>query len=118
MTFFANNAGGSDYDVNAVTILINTTTSTDIDLSSRGFVGFVIPSAFTGTAVTFTGSVDGTNFFALYNSDNTAYSITVGTSRFYCLNPADFLGMRYVRLVSGSSEAAARTISIATRSFS
>lgn len=117
MTFFATNAGGSDFDTNAVTIANGGTTSTSLDLSARGLVGFITPAALTGTAFTFTGSVDNSTFVALYNSDNTAYSITVGTSRFYCLNPADFLGMRYVKIVSNGSEAAERTITVTTRSF-
>lgn len=117
MTFFATNAGGSNFDVDAVTIALNASTSSTHDLMTNGFVGFIIPSAFTGTAITFTGSADGTNFFALYNSDNSAFSITVSTSRYYCLNPADFLGMRYVRLVSNGTEAAARTITVISRSF-
>lgn len=117
MTFFATNAGGSNFDTNTVTIAINTTTSTALDLSTNGFVGLIIPSAFTGTAITFTGSIDNSTFTALYNSDNSAFSITVSASRYYCLNPADFLGMRYVKIVSNASEAAARTITVVSRSF-
>lgn len=117
MAFFRTNAGGSDFNTNAVTIAINASTSSSLDLGANGFVGFIIPSAFTGTAVTFTGSIDDSTFTALYNADNSAFSITVSASRYYCLNPADFLGMRYVRLVSNGSEAAARTITVITRSF-
>lgn len=117
MTFFATNAGGSNFDTNVVTIPISTSTSTSIDLSSNGFVGFITPAALTGTAFTFTGSIDDSTFTAIYNSSNTAYSITVGTSRYYMLNPADFLGCRYVRIVSNGTEAAARTITVITRSF-
>lgn len=115
MTFFATNAGGSDFDVNSVTIA--TTTSTTIDLGSKGFVGIIMPAAFTGTAITFTGSVDNSTFVALYNSDNSAFSITVSASRYYVLNPADFLGCRYVRIVSNATEGASRTLTVLTRSF-
>jgi len=118
MTFFATNAGGSNFDIDAVTIAINSTTSTALDLSSNGFVGFITPGTLTGTAFTFTGSIDNSTFVALYNSDNSAFSITVGASRYYCLNPADFLGMRYVKIVSNQTEAAARSITVMTRSFS
>jgi len=117
MTFFATNAGGSNFDSNTVTIAINTTTSDVIDLGSNGFVGIILPSAFTGTAITFTGSIDNSTFTALYNSSNSAFSIAVAASRYYILNPADFLGTRYVKLVSNASEAAARTITVVTRSF-
>lgn len=117
MTFFATNAGGSDFNTNVVTISNGGTTSTAIDLSSLGFVGFILPSAFTGTAITFTGSIDNSTFTALYNSSNSAYSITVAASRYYMLNPADFMGSRYIKLVSNATEGGARTISVITRSF-
>lgn len=115
MAFFATNAGGSNFDTNSVTIA--TTTSTVLDLKANGFVGFITPAALTGTAFTFEGSIDNSTFTALYNADNSAFSITVSASRYYCLNPADFLGMRYVRLVSNATEGAARTVTVITRSF-
>lgn len=117
MTFFATNAGGSDFNTNAVTIANGATTSSALDLSTNGFVGFIMPAAFTGTAVTFTGSIDNSTFTALYNSDNSAFSITVSAARYYCLWPADFLGMRYVKIVSNATEGGARTITVITRSF-
>lgn len=117
MTFFATNAGGSDFNTNVVTIAISTTTSEAIDLGSLGFVGIILPSAFTGTAITFTGSIDNSTFTALYNSNNSAYSIAVSASRYYMLNPADFMGSRYIKLVSNATEAAGRTITVITRSF-
>lgn len=119
MTFFQNtNGSGVDQDTNTVTIAQGASTSSSINLGSKGLVGFITPASLTGTAFTFTGSIDGSTFVAIYNSDNTAYSITVGTSRYYILNPADFLGTRYVRIVSNGTEAAARTITFLSRSFS
>lgn len=117
MTFFATNAGGSNFDVDAVTIALNGTVSSAYDLKTNGFVGFVTPATLDGTAFTFQGSPDGTTYTALYNSANVAFSITVATSRYYILNPADFLGCRYVKIVSGSTETAARTITVIARSF-
>jgi hypothetical protein len=42
------------------------------------------------------------------------YSVTVGTSRYVALDPAVFAGVKWVKVVSGSSEAAERTITIVT----
>lgn len=117
MTFFATNAGGSNFDVDAVAIDINSTTSAVIDLNANGFVGFIMPAAFTGTAVTFSGSVDNIAFADLYNASNIIFSITVSAARYYCLNPSDFLGMRYVKIVSNATELAERRIAVITRSF-
>lgn len=75
-------------------------------------IAIVVPAAFTGTTIKFQASIDqGTTFFALYN-EATEYSVTVSTSRYVALNPNVFEGVACVRLVSGSSEAASRTISV------
>lgn len=82
------------------------------DVSSGSFS---IPAAFTGTAVTFTGSdtADGT-FVAIYNASNAAVSITVAINRAYPL-PAECFGFKFIKIVSGSSEAAERTIKVTTK---
>jgi len=105
------------YTSTELTIAISTTTSGAISLETKGLVGILMPAAFTGTVLTFSGSPDGTTYGNLYNADNTAYSITVAVDRFYMLNPADFLGASYVKIVSGSTEAAARILSVITRNF-
>ena|SRR3990167_5922917 len=117
MSFFRIRGIGVDLESHVLTIASGATTATTLDLQSKGFVGMQIPSAFTGTAVTFTGSMDGTTFVAIYNSENSAYSVTVSASRYYILNPADFLGARYVRIVSNGAEGDDRTIIASTRSF-
>lgn len=116
MPFYNLPSVGMETGTNTVTISSGQTASGALDLRGRAFVGFIMPAAFTGSSVTFQGSADGTNFYALYNSDNTQFSITVSTSRYYCLNPADFLGMQQLKIVSGSAEGADRDITIVTRS--
>lgn len=71
---------------------------------------FAIPSQFTGAAITFEGSNedDGT-FTPLYTAANAAVSITVAASRAYPL-PAEAMAWRFIKLVSGGAEAAARSI--------
>ena len=119
MAFFGVPDTGAEFNIDVVSIATSAQTSTAIDLSSRGLVGFQMPSAFTGTTVTFVGTHDDENgtYQALYNSDNTAFSITVAVDRQYVLCPSDFLGVRYVKFVSGSAEAASRSIVVTTRSF-
>jgi hypothetical protein len=95
-----------------VTIASSGTTSTALTLQGgRVPLAIVTPSALTGAAFTFQASTDGTNFFNLYN-EATQYSVNVGASRYIALNPDVFHAIRYIRIVSGSSEAALRTISI------
>lgn len=95
-----------------VTIASSGTTSTALTLQGgRVPIAIVTPSALTGTAFTFQASTDGTNFFNLYN-EATQYSVAVNVSRYIALNPDVFQAIRYIRIVSGSAEAALRTISI------
>jgi hypothetical protein len=78
-------------------------------------VGILMPSAFTGATIELEGSIDGTNFYDIYNTDGSALSITVGTDRLIALVPSDLACVRYLRIVSASSEAAERTINIIVR---
>lgn len=93
-----------------VTIASAGSTSTSITMQGgRVPLAILTPASLTGTAFTFECSVDGTNFYDLYNGA-TEYSVTVAASRYIALNPDVFQAVRYVRIVSGSSEAASRTI--------
>lgn len=74
--------------------------------------GFVMPAAFTGASVSFKVSLDGTNFYPLYDSTNSLVSITVAASRAYTLPADTFNGWPYMKIVSGASEAAQRTITV------
>ena len=73
-----------------------------------------MPAAFTGTALTFQVS-DGYGFLALYDEYGTAKSITVAASRAIMLSPAEFWFTQRMKLVSGTAEAAARTVKLVCR---
>ena len=81
-----------------------------------------LPAAFTGTTVTFTGSTldEGnsgnpfTTYGAIYNSAG-QISYAVAANRVVALNPADFAGVRSLKIVSGSNEGADRLIAILYR---
>lgn len=100
------------------TIANGQTVSGAVDLNDLVFAGFMTPAAFTGTAVTFQGSVDGANYAQICDDTGTALSVTVTTSKSYSINPIYFLGYTHIKLVSGSSEAAARDLTVfATRAL-
>jgi hypothetical protein len=65
----------------------------------------------TGTAFTFEGSIDGSTFRALYD-EGTQYSVNVGTSRYVALKRQVMEPCKYLKVISGSSEAALRTITL------
>lgn len=99
-----------DYDT--VTIASGQTVSTAIQLDGMIPIGIIMPAAFTGTAMKFQFSQDDSTFTALYNVSGNEVSITVGTSRWIGLDKEDFYGAKSMKLVSGSTEAVERTITI------
>lgn len=92
-----------------VSIANGQTTSGVIDTNNYESIAFVLPAAFTGASVSFSVSQDNSTYAALYASGNTLQSVTVTQGRAYAI-PADALNFRYVKIVSASSEAGARTI--------
>lgn len=98
--------------------IANGTTTTDV-IPTGGFVpvGIELPAAFTGTTVTFTVASSATGTFQpLYNSAG-AVSYTVAQGRYIAIDPKDFYGVAFFKIVSGSSEGAARAFTVALRGF-
>lgn len=102
----------------SATILINTQETSVIETGGFCLCGILLPASFTGTAVTFEASVDGTNFFAVKSTTSgSALSYTVAQGTYAAIDPKDFQGIQYLKIKSGSSEAAARTLICAMKGF-
>lgn len=99
------------------TIHSGNTTSDIVDLSDLAMTGIIIPIAFTGTAITFNGSMDNINYYPLYNTAGTQLSITVAPDRWIEFTPGDFCAVRYLSFVSNATEGADRNLIIVTRSL-
>jgi hypothetical protein len=99
-----------------VTIASSGTISTAANLGDGVLTMLLMPATFTGTAVTFqvAESADGT-YRALTDSAGAAVSVTVAASKAVALNPTTFLGVRHIKVVSGSAEGGARTVTLVTR---
>jgi hypothetical protein len=83
-------------------------------------VAILMPGTFTGTSMTFQGSLDGTTFTNLYDTSGTEVSITVAASRLISLEAIFFPAIPYLKVRSGTAgsptaEGGARTLSIVTR---
>lgn len=92
------------------------TESANIALNGMCLCGIFFPAAFTGTAVTFEASLDGTTFFAVKSTTSgTSLSYTVAQGEYVAINPVDFQGIATLRIVSGSSEGAARTLNLSLK---
>ena len=89
------------------------TTSGPVDLTEWLLAGFMLPDTFTGTALTFEAAPteDGT-YRSVTNSSGTAISVTVATDAHVLIEPQTFAGVRWLKIVSGSTEGADRTIGL------
>ena len=97
------------------TIAISTTTSDAVDLDGLALVGLHMPAAFTGTALTFSVNDGEGTYNVLADGAGADVSKTVAASKFINLAPSDFAGVNKIKLISGSSEAAAREIRLVLR---
>lgn len=95
-----------------VTIASGGTASGAARLDRAVPVGLITPAALTGTALTFQASADGTTYVPVYTTAGAAVSATVAASRYVPLDPATFRGALYLKVVSGSAEAADRAITL------
>lgn len=96
-----------------ITIANGETTSGAIQTHwNKGFsLGVLqIPAAFTGTSMTFEGSLDGGTTFAPIYAESSHYAVQVGADRMVSLKLTVFAGFTHVKLVSNASETGDRTI--------
>jgi hypothetical protein len=85
-----------------------------IGLGGRTIVGIYTPSGLTGTTLTFTvcDTLGGT-YVALNDPDTgAALSLVVAASKYYAIDPIIFIGPRYVKVVSGSTESGGDIITL------
>lgn len=111
---------GIEVLVNVSTIANATSLAPAIDLAGTTLAGIIIPSAWTAANLTFSVSTDNVTFNDLYDSVGTEVNVTAAASRFIRLSPSDWLGVRYLKVRSGTaavpvSQAAARAISLVTK---
>lgn len=76
----------------------------DCGATSRAF-RLVMPAAWTAAGLTVQSSADGITFSNLYTTAGAEYTITTDASRDVILPLADFIGIRYFRLRSGTAGA-------------
>ena len=90
------------------------------DISGTSLVGYIMPAAWTSADITLQASVDGTNFYDLYDEFGNEITHNVDASRFIALAPSDLVSVRHIKFRSGTSAAATnqgaeRVITLVTR---
>lgn len=92
------------------------TKSSAIDTAGLSLCGILL-GAFTGTTITFevSDAIDGTFVPLKSGTSGAALSYTVAANTFAAIDPKDFLGVRFLKIVAGSSQAADRTLKLALK---
>jgi len=109
---------GSNIVQNVTTLIASgQSTSAAIDTKGRQLVGIYFPSAFTGGTVTFQGSPAFTGTYGTINQQDSAsdYFITVPLNDYQPVDLSVFAGVRYLKIVSTSTEALDRTLTLALK---
>ena len=99
-----------------VTIANGASLSDAIDLGGRKLVAIDMPAAWTAASLTFQASADGTTYDNLYDGA-TERAVVVGASYYSALNIGDWVGVKFLKVRSGTAgspvnQAAARTITL------
>ena len=97
------------------TVAANGTTTDEIDLGrGQQLVGLFVPSTFDGTTLTFTASdVSGGTFVTVQDGARSSAALTVTTtaSRYIPIdNLAYIAGLRYIKIVCGSTQTTTSTV--------
>lgn len=91
----------------AVPVIIadNATTSPEADLRDRVLCGVFLPAGFLGTSLTFlAAAATGGTFLTIQDGEGADYTVTVAASKFVPVDPTKFVGVRFLKVKSGSSE--------------
>jgi hypothetical protein len=78
--------------------------SASVDLANGRLVGIQMPDTWTAAALTFQASYDGITYADVYDG-SVERNYTVAANRYLQLPISDWLGVRYVRLRSGTAGA-------------
>lgn len=103
------------------TIADGGTSSAEVDLGNYGLtlVGIIVPSTWATASISFTAATaSGGTFYPVYNAAGAAIatgSIAGGTAVWIALDPADFAGIRFLKLVSSAAQSGIDVLTLITR---
>jgi len=90
--------------------------SLPIDLSGTTFVGIQIPAGFEGAALTLkAATAKDASFYAVHDHTGVTLGMSVGASQIIALQPAQFAGLRVIKLVADTPQTGDITLTLLTR---
>ena len=97
------------------TIANGAAASAAIDLAGTTLCGIHLPAAFTGASLSFTAAPTLGGTYQTLQRNGADLSVTVAQGKYISLTAGDFIGVQFLKIVSGSNEAATRTLTLAVR---
>lgn len=107
-----------NYKTDIATIPADGTKSNTIDCAGLTLSSIQLPATFTGATITFEATLSSdpeATLVPVRDDIGDTYIVTVGTSRIVTLDLHKMAGLRRIKLVSASTEAAAREVFCALR---
>ncbi len=96
-----------------VTIGASGTKTAAVDLGGFTLVGILLPATFTGTALTFEAAEALAGTYRVVKAvGGSSVSLTVAQNTYVAVDPTALQGVNFIKLVSGSTEGSARTITL------
>jgi hypothetical protein len=99
-----------DYELkvttSTVTIANGASLSDAIDTNGKALVSIFMPADWTAADLTFSGSLNGTDYFNVYDDADNELTIQAGEDRLILINREKLQGARYLKVRSGTSGAA------------
>ncbi len=106
--------GANAYGIRNATILSGAAVSDAIPLAGLNIAGLMTPAAWTAAAITFQGSIDGTNYAPVYVLDSTGAAVETtlpsagvptAARRYFQIPAGTFDGLAYLKVNSGTNAA-------------
>lgn len=93
----------SRHEIRSVTIANAASLSDAATLNGLLLVGVVMPASWTAANLTFQASVDGTNYFDVYDDSGVERTITAAASRFILIPATDLMSAVKLKVRSGTT---------------
>jgi len=109
--------------IHSATIANGASLSDAVDLGDGSLVGVVMPASWTAAGLHLVGSVDGTNYYPLFDTaGNEIGVITAVAAYMYAFDPGLAQPPRYIKIRSGTAgtpvaQGAARSLTVIARKF-
>lgn len=97
------------------TIASGGTTSPAISSEGIPLAGIQLPASFTGTSISFTVATTASGTYQELDNASGKVSYTVSGGKYIAINPVDFYGVLFFKVVSNGTEAADRALTLSLK---